>query len=103
MFLKKVKRWSDTDKTPVEPVDQAQDSSVREAFTQAIHINKDLFAIKSYWQRMIFSGRMAPPPELRTDDEVLAFVRSRRGAIGYVRRGIELGEGVKALKINPDE
>lgn len=103
MFLKKVRRWANNDKTPVEPVDQAQDSTVREAFTQVIHENKDLFAIKTYWQRMIFSGRMAPPPELRTDQEILAFVRSRRGAIGYVSRGTPLGDGVKELKISLEE
>ncbi len=103
MFLKKVRRWTDSDKTPVEPVDQAQDSTVREEFTQVIHVNKDLFAIKTYWQRMIFSGRMAPPPELRSDEEILAFVRSRRGAIGYVSRNATLGEGVKELKISLEE
>lgn len=102
MFLKKVKRWPDKDKTSVEPVDQVESSPIREEFTRAIH-NKDLFAVKSYWQRMIFSGRMAPPPELRNDAEVLSFVRSRPGAIGYVQRGTDLGDGVKELKITPDD
>lgn len=102
MFLKKIKRWPDKEKTPVEPIDQTEDSTIREAFTRAIH-NKDLFAIKTYWQRMIFSGRMAPPPELRSDAEVLSFVRSRRGAIGYVRSDTDLGEGVTVLKVIQDE
>ena len=102
MFLKKIKRWPDKDKTSVEPVDQSESSPIREDFTRVVH-NKDLFAIKSYWQRMIFSGRMAPPPELRSDAEVLSFVRSRPGAIGYVQRGTDLGDGVKELKISPED
>lgn len=102
MFLKKIKRWPDKGKTPVEPIDQTEDSPIRAPFTRGIH-NKDLFAIKTYWQRMIFSGRMAPPAELRSDEEVLSFVRSRRGAIGYVQRETPLGEGVKALRVIQDE
>lgn len=96
IFLKKIKRWDDD--TPANPVDQADDSEVRAAFTDAIH-GKKVSAILSYWQRMIFSGRDAPPPQRGSDREVIEFVRKDPGAVGYVSPGADLGTGVKELKV----
>ena len=97
MFLKKVKRWPDSD-LEVTPVDQDEKSAVREAFTQAVH-GKRVSAIKTFWQRMIFSGRAVPPDELADDAAVLAFVAATPGAIGYVSDSAELGDGVKVLTL----
>jgi ABC-type phosphate transport system substrate-binding protein len=96
LFLKQIKSWDDG--VAVAPVDQAPKSEVREAFTQAVH-GKKVSAIKSYWQRMIFSGRAVPPPELDSDAGVLAFVRGDPGGIGYVSPGAKLGDGVKEFKL----
>ena len=57
--------------------------------------------MKSYWQKMIFSGRDVPPPEKGSPDEVVAFVRSHGGGIGYVPAGTVLGAGVKVLVVKP--
>lgn len=94
MFLKRAKRWPDD--VAVVPVDQPEKSGVRKAFTLDIH-KKSVSAIKSYWQRMIFSGRDVNPQELDSDAAVLEFVRKERGAIGYVSSGTELGSDVKEL------
>ncbi len=96
LFLKKDTRWESGG--AVEPVDQSAKSPVRVAFSSQIH-RKDVGAIKSYWQQQVFSGRGTPPPEMSSDAEVLAFVRSHTGAIGYVSSAAALGDGVKALKL----
>jgi ABC-type phosphate transport system substrate-binding protein len=57
--------------------------------------------VKSYWQQQIFSGRDVPPPEKQTENDVVAFVRSNPGAIGYVSKGVDIGRGVKALSVAP--
>lgn len=95
MFFKKWKRWEDGEL--VVPVNQVN-SPVREAFTRGIH-KKDVSAIMKYWQRMIFSGRDVPPPELESDAEVLDFVKTNRGAIGYVSSDTKLIDGVRELAI----
>lgn len=95
ILLKKQARW--VDGTPVQPVDQAEQSRARESFTKAIH-GKSVMAVKSYWQQQIFSGRDVPPLEVRSDAEVLAYVRSRPGAIGYVSEDAVL-VGVKQLEV----
>lgn len=81
VFLAKTTRWGDGEPTRV--VDQRFDSPVREGFSEAV-LRRPVSAIRSYWQRLIFSGRGLPPPELDSDDAVIRFVQSHRGAVGYV-------------------
>lgn len=99
MFLKKQSSWesasSDAPELPVFPVDQLPKSPVREDFSRGIH-GRSASSIASWWMRQVFSGREAPPPEVGSDAEVVAFVRSNRGAIGYVAPGTSLN-GVKVL------
>lgn len=95
-FMKELSTWSTGD--PVVPVDQVASSPVREAFSKAIH-GRDVAAVKSFWQRQIFSGSGVPPAELATDAEVLEFVRANPGAIGYVAASTPLGNGVRVLPI----
>ncbi len=96
IFLKKVTRWNDGGET--RPVDLDDESRTREALSETIH-GKDVASVKSYWQKMIFSGRATPPPELSSDAEVLAFVRSNPGAIGYVSAATSVGSGVAVVEI----
>ena len=98
IFLKKTAKWENGAR--VEPVDLAASSAVRARFSQSVH-GKGTAAISAYWQKMIFSGREVPPAELGTAAEVIAFVASHRGGVGYVAEGTALGEGVKAIRISP--
>lgn len=94
LFTKKEQSFEDG--TPAFPVDLPDDDPIHEAFTQAVH-GKSPRAIRSYWQQQIFSGRNVPPPQRSSDDLVLAYVRSTRGGIGYVRATARLGPGIKVL------
>lgn len=96
-FLKKDTSWEDG--TPVEPVDLSKPESVREAFSETV-LKRSPNAIKKYWQRQIFTGRNSSPPEKSNETEVISFVRSNRGAIGYVSTGARLGDGVRRLDLN---
>jgi ABC-type phosphate transport system substrate-binding protein len=96
IFMKKTAKWADG--TSAQPVDQADAPALSEAFSRGVH-GKPARAISSYWQKMVFSGRMVPPPKVSGDDEVLAFVRSKTGAVGYVSSSAST-EGVKVLQVN---
>lgn len=96
VFLKKTTRWRNG--RAVTPVDQADRNSIRGEFDLAV-LGKEVAWVKSYWQRMIFSGRATPPPELANDFEVVDFVRTNPDAVGYVSDGASLGSGVKILKV----
>jgi len=81
IFLKKTTKSSDGQW--IKPVDQKKSSTVRQAFTKAIH-GRSVSAVKNYWQQRIFSGRGVPPIEKRSDAHVLSYVLSHPGAVGYV-------------------
>jgi len=96
LFLKKTTKWEDG--TAVMPVDQTDSSTAREGFSKAVH-GKPAAAVKSYWNQQIFSGREVPPVEKKTDAEVLSFVRSTAGAIGYVSDAAAV-DGVRVVTVN---
>jgi ABC-type phosphate transport system substrate-binding protein len=94
-FLKKVTRWP-SDQV-IRPVDLAPGSPVRRAFSAEV-LNRSVEAIKVYWQQRIFSGRDVPPPELDSDDEVIAYVLKHEGAVGYVSAAASL-DGARVLGV----
>jgi ABC-type phosphate transport system substrate-binding protein len=97
IFLKRTTRWEDG--SVMVPVDLDAADGARTAFTRQVH-GKPVTAIQAYWQQQIFSGKQAPPVERASDSDVLEFVRSRPGSIGYVSAGIALGAGVKVVPVN---
>jgi ABC-type phosphate transport system substrate-binding protein len=96
IFLKRTTTWSSGQ--PVVPVDLSDTSSVRAAFSNAVH-GRSVSAILAYWQRMIFSGRGVPPVQMASDRDVLAYVRAHPDAVGYVRNGTALGADVRTLAV----
>lgn len=98
LFLKK--KTSLPDGVKAAPVDLSESHPARESFSKRVH-GKSVAAIKAFWQKMIFSGQEVPPPEKDSPSEVVAYVRSRRGGIGYVPEGTPLGSGVKAVDLAP--
>ena len=98
LFLKKTTRWKELD-IKVDPVDLTDDSVVRIKFSNEI-LGKKVGAVKAYWQKLIFSGRRVPPPEKKTDIDVLKYVHENTGAIGYVSNSANLKNyDVKILKV----
>lgn len=93
-FLKKVTHWRHGE--ALRPVD-LRDTAPRRRFSEEV-LARPVSAVRSYWQQQIFSGRGIPPPELDSDDEVVRFVLSNPGAIGYVSGHAELG-GAKVLQL----
>jgi ABC-type phosphate transport system substrate-binding protein len=93
-FLKRSTRFNDV---AAHPVDQPEASPVRAAFSQAV-LHKPPQAVEAYWRQRVASGRDVPPPEKRSDAEVLAYVRDTEGAIGYVSPGADT-RGVRVLML----
>ena len=98
LFLKKTVSWQSGQ--AASPVELPAAAKAREAFARTV-LNKSIPQVRSYWQQQIFSGRDVPPPEKQSENDVVAFVRSNPGAIGYVSKGVDIGRGVKALTVAP--
>lgn len=50
--------------------------------------------LDSYWAKLVFTGRAKAPTKKSNDEEVLSYVKSTPGAIGYVDKA---PPGVKVL------
>ncbi len=95
LLLKKKVKWDHG--VPVEPVDLAAASKLREAFSKEIH-GRSVSSIKNYWTGPMRSAGKTPPPELKDDAAVVAYVKSHPGAIGYVSPRARL-DGVKEVSL----
>ena len=96
IFLKKKSKWDDG--TKIVPVDQSASSATREAFSQDVH-GRGVGAIRSHWQQAAFSGAGTAPLERGSDADVVTFVKSNPGAVGYVSADAAT-DGVKVLTVN---
>jgi len=96
IFLRQVGSWENG--TEILPVDQIERSPAHIAFVRTV-LGQSVSTVKRYWQERIFSGNESPPPDRVTDADVLTYVRSNPGAIGYVVAGTDLGAGIKVLVI----
>jgi ABC-type phosphate transport system substrate-binding protein len=97
IFMKQTRQWEHGG--DVHPVDQPAVSSVRDAFSRAVH-GKPASAVASWWGQQMFSGRAVPPPQRSTDRTVNTFVREDALAIGYISPGTA-ETGVKVVRITP--
>ena len=95
LFLKKETRLTDT--LVAVPVDQPGSSIVRQAFSEAVH-RRAARSIEAWWQQQVFGGRGVPPVAVVDDAAVLAFVKARPGALGYVAATTPL-VGVRVIAV----
>lgn len=95
-FLKKKTKWSTGEKVAV--VDMTPNSSTRIDFTKDVH-GKSVGQVRAYWQQSVFAGKATPPKEVDSDAEVIEFVKSNPGAVGYVSSGASTA-GVKVITVN---
>lgn len=66
-----------------EPVDLADHHPQRALFYQLL-VGKDLAEINAYWARLAFSGRHGAPLKLAAPDDVVRWVATHSGGIGFV-------------------
>ncbi|HSR96056.1 MAG TPA: hypothetical protein VLM79_03245 [Kofleriaceae bacterium] len=95
-FLKKRTRWGDD--RAIQPVDLGQKTSARGAFSHDV-LGRDVVSVRRYWAQRVFSGRGVPPPELANDSDVVKFVATHSGAIGYVAASAALAD-VKVVEVD---
>jgi len=94
IFLGKSKSFENGDK--IKPANLEPGNAVREEFeTKALERTGK--QVKSYWAKLVFSGKATPPEEFATDAEVLEFVSKNKDAIAYVDAG-SVNDTVKVVK-----
>lgn len=51
-----------------------------------------------HWRTQVFSGKGEMPPMLKSDEEMLKFIKENKGSIGFVTSGADTGS-VKTLSV----
>jgi ABC-type phosphate transport system substrate-binding protein len=93
IFLGKTSRFPDG--SIAMPVDQGEDSSIRERF-YAQFTGKSPAQVKQYWSKVIFTGRGQPPRQAADSTEVKRIVSDNPHAIGYIDRS-QVDSSVRVL------
>lgn len=86
-----------------EPVTPAhlREGPVRDAFLTAL-VGMTTKEYRRYWTRKVFQDGVPLPPTRESPELMLAFVRSNRGAIGYVpRSAFGDGKGMSIVAVVP--
>jgi ABC-type phosphate transport system substrate-binding protein len=94
IFLGKVSRFPDG--TPVIPIDQVEGSLARDEF-YAAYAAKSPAQIKSYWAKIIFTGRGQPPKTASNDVDIRKLIAANPQAISYIERSA-VDSSVKVLR-----
>jgi ABC-type phosphate transport system substrate-binding protein len=83
IFLGKTVRFPDG--TQAVPIDQEEGSPARDVF-YATFAGKSPAQIKSYWTKVIFTGRGQPPKAVSNSVEVIKLIAANPQAISYIER-----------------
>lgn len=81
IFLGKSKSFPDG--SQAIPIDQNDGSAPREAFNSSL-LGKSASQLKSYWSRLIFTGKGTPPKQSGNDADVKSLVANNPNMIGYI-------------------
>ena len=80
IYQGKMTRWDDDHK--VVPV-MLKDGPIHEGFVEEF-MGSTTSRLNTYWKQAVFSGRGIPPKSFDSELEVVRYVASTPGAIGYV-------------------
>lgn len=81
IFLGKSKSFPDG--SQALPIDQNDGTPSRDAFNSNM-LGKSASQLKSYWSRLIFTGKGTPPKQSGNDSDVKALVSNNPNMIGYI-------------------
>lgn len=81
LYLAKVKAFPDG--TSAEPLNHQESTPTRVDFDSKA-VGKSESQMKSYWAKLLFTGKATPIKQVASDAEMISIVSSTPGAIGYV-------------------
>tara|TARA_R110002167_G_scaffold268090_1_gene474655 strand:- start:1933 stop:2358 length:426 start_codon:yes stop_codon:yes gene_type:complete len=67
----------------VTPIALAEGSSVRDEFNETV-LKKSDSQLKSYWAKLIFTGKGRPPNDVGSDQDMISEISSDPNTIGYI-------------------
>jgi ABC-type phosphate transport system substrate-binding protein len=96
IFLKKAGYWGNGD--TIEVVEHSIQSELRAEFSRDL-LQMEPGAVMAYWHEQLRRERVRPPAVKASDAEIVEYVASHPGAIGYVGTEAAANGAVKVLQI----
>jgi ABC-type phosphate transport system substrate-binding protein len=95
IFLGKKTHWADGSriKIVVQKRGSAHDSLLKST------IGMTSVSFRNYWRKRVFTGSSRPPKTFKSDSDVVAFVASKPGSVGYINSDYK-HNGVIKLQIS---
>lgn len=97
IYLGKIKNYSNG--RTIKAVDLPKSSPAHKKFYKSV-VKKSSSAVKRHWSKLKFTGKGKPPKELSNPRDVVKWVATTEGAIGYID-GKYLNKSVKVVLILP--
>jgi ABC-type phosphate transport system substrate-binding protein len=94
IFLKKKTTWSNRDTIEIVTLTEGQ---VQEQFLGQ-YLDKNPKQYSSHWARLVFTGTGKAPRSFKDERELVSYVASVRGAIGFVGADTDI-DGCKRITI----
>ena len=95
IYLGKVKRWGDG--RQIAAVELSSTSPVRESFSGAV-LGMPVAGVQRHWMQMLAAGGR-PHVTRQSDEDVIAFVATEPGGIGYVSETTIVPESVRPIAV----
>ena len=86
------------DGTSVKLADLPKGNASRDHFYSSV-VKKNEKKLKAYWAKIVFAGKGTPPKAFGSDAEVVSWVASTPGAVGYVN-STAADDSVKVLMVS---
>jgi len=96
IFLKKASYWGNGD--PIDVVEHSIQSELRAEFSREM-LQMEPGAVMAYWHGLLKRERVRPPAVKTSDAEILEYVASHSGSIGYVSAEATAEDAGKVLQI----
>jgi ABC-type phosphate transport system substrate-binding protein len=99
LFLGRVSRFPNG--VQAVPIDQAEGSAAREEFYVLV-AGKSAAQMKTYWSKIIFTGRGQPPKEVTSGAEMKQRIAENPRAIGYIDQSL-VDDSVRVVLWQPKD
>ena len=78
-----------------KPIDFSGDNNIKSDFYNAL-VGLSLARVNAYWSRLKFTGRVRPPLELTTLEDIETILKNEKNAVCYVYR-YQLNDSMKVV------
>ncbi|MCP4353194.1 MAG: hypothetical protein GY795_47695 [Desulfobacterales bacterium] len=94
IFLGKKVKWNSNQSIKIAIL---KEGDIHESFLRT-YIRKTSSQFSYYWKKLLFTGKGIPPKSFTSENEIINYVSSTAGAIGYASSGIQK-DGIKVITI----